>query len=399
MATLPDVKPADVKPAEATSAAVLSNDEILRYSRHLIMPEVGMEGQQKLKAAKVLCIGAGGLGSPLALYLTAAGVGTLGIVDFDVVDYTNLQRQIIHTTNDVGRKKLDSAGEKLKAINPFLNLRTFDMKLTSANALELFREFDIVADGTDNFPTRYLVNDACVLTGKPNVYGSIFRFEGQASVFATDDGPCYRCLYPEPPPPGLVPSCAEGGVLGILPGLVGVIQATETIKLILGQGDSLVGRLLLVDALGMKFRELKLRKNPDCPICGTHRTIHELIDYDQFCGIRGQEEPSGNDIPSISVGELKKKLDAKADVFILDVREPHEYQICNLNGYLIPLGDLPKRMNELDSSREIVAHCKMGGRSAKAVNLLRRAGFTKVYNLTGGILAWADQVDPKMPKY
>ncbi|MGA7078011.1 MAG: molybdopterin-synthase adenylyltransferase MoeB, partial [Terriglobales bacterium] len=279
MATL-----SEVKPAPATSETVLSNDEILRYSRHLIMPEVGMEGQQKLKAAKVLCIGAGGLGSPLALYLTAAGVGTLGIVDFDVVDYTNLQRQIIHTTNDVGRKKLDSAAEKLKAINPFLNLRTFDMKLTSANALELFREFDIVADGTDNFPTRYLVNDACVLTGKPNVYGSIFRFEGQASVFATKDGPCYRCLYPEPPPPGLVPSCAEGGVLGILPGLVGVIQATETIKLILGQGDSLAGRLLLVDALGMKFRELKLRKNPECPICGTHRTIHELIDYDQFCG-------------------------------------------------------------------------------------------------------------------
>jgi adenylyltransferase/sulfurtransferase len=404
MATLSDLKPADVKPpdvkpAEARPEAVLSNDEILRYSRHLIMPEVGMEGQQKLKAAKVLCIGAGGLGSPLALYLTAAGVGTLGIVDFDVVDYTNLQRQIIHTTADVGRKKLDSAAEKLKAINPFLNLRTFDMKLTSANALELFREFDIVADGTDNFPTRYLVNDACVLTGKPNVYGSIFRFEGQASVFATEDGPCYRCLYPEPPPPGLVPSCAEGGVLGILPGLVGVIQATETIKLILGQGDSLAGRLLLVDALGMKFRELKLRKNPDCPICGTHRTITELIDYDQFCGIRGQEEPAGNDVPSISVEELKKKLDAKADVFILDVREPHEYQICNLKGYLIPVGDLPKRVNELDSSREIVAHCKMGGRSAKAVNFLRRAGFTKVYNLSGGILAWADRVDPKMPKY
>ena len=404
MATLSDLKPADVKPpdvkpAEARPEAVLSNDEILRYSRHLIMPEVGMEGQQKLKAAKVLCIGAGGLGSPLALYLTAAGVGTLGIVDFDVVDYTNLQRRIIHTTADVGRKKLDSAAEKLKAINPFLNLRTFDMKLTSANALELFREFDIVADGTDNFPTRYLVNDACVLTGKPNVYGSIFRFEGQASVFATEDGPCYRCLYPEPPPPGLVPSCAEGGVLGILPGLVGVIQATETIKLILGQGDSLAGRLLLVDALGMKFRELKLRKNPDCPICGTHRTITELIDYDQFCGIRGQEEPAGNDVPSISVEELKKKLDAKADVFILDVREPHEYQICNLKGYLIPVGDLPKRVNELDSSREIVAHCKMGGRSAKAVNFLRRAGFTKVYNLSGGILAWADRVDPKMPKY
>ena len=262
-------------PPKPKPEAVLSNDEILRYSRHLIMPEVGMDGQQKLKAAKVLCIGAGGLGSPLALYLTAAGVGTLGIVDFDVVDYTNLQRQIIHTTNDVGRKKLDSAADKLKALNPFLNLRTFDMKLTSANALELFREFDIVADGTDNFPTRYLVNDACVLTGKPNVYGSIFRFEGQASVFATEDGPCYRCLYPEPPPPGLVPSCAEGGVLGILPGLVGVIQATETIKLILGQGDSLAGRLLLVDALGMKFRELKLRKNPDCPVCGTHRTITE----------------------------------------------------------------------------------------------------------------------------
>ncbi len=394
MATLTDVKPAAAQPE-----AVLSNDEILRYSRHLILPEVGMDGQRKLKAARVLCIGAGGLGSPLALYLAAAGVGTLGLVDFDVVDYTNLQRQIIHSTNDVGRKKLDSAADKLTALNPFLNLRTFDMKLTSANALELFREFDIVADGTDNFPTRYLVNDACVLTGKPNVYGSIFRFEGQASVFATEEGPCYRCLYPEPPPPGLVPSCAEGGVLGIMPGLVGVIQATETIKLILGQGDSLAGRLLLVDALGLKFRELKLRKNPDCPVCGTHRTITQLIDYDQFCGIRGQEEPAGNDIPAMSVEELKKKLDAKADVFILDVREPHEYQICNLRGYLIPVGDIPKRASELDSSREIVAYCKVGGRSAKAVNFLRRAGFTKVYNLTGGINAWADRIDPKMPKY
>ncbi|MBZ5656094.1 MAG: molybdopterin-synthase adenylyltransferase MoeB [Acidobacteriia bacterium] len=390
MATLPDVKPVE---------AVLSNDEILRYSRHLIMPEVGMEGQQKLKAAKVLCIGAGGLGSPLALYLGAAGVGTLGIVDFDVVDYTNLQRQIIHTTDDVGRKKLDSAADKLKAINPFLNLRLFETKLTSANALELFREFDIIADGTDNFPTRYLVNDACVLTGKPNVYGSIFRFEGQASVFATEEGPCYRCLYPEPPPPGLVPSCAEGGVLGILPGLVGVIQATETIKLILGVGDSLAGRLLLVDALGMKFRELKLRKNPDCPACGKNRTITKLIDYEEFCGIRGQEEPAGNDVPAISVEELKKKLDAKADIFVLDVREPHEYQICNLKGYLIPVGDLPKRVNELDSSREIIAHCRSGVRSAKAVNFLRRSGFKKVYNLTGGILAWADRVDPTMPKY
>jgi adenylyltransferase/sulfurtransferase len=389
MATLTEAKP----------EAVLSNDEILRYSRHLIMPEVGMEGQQKLKAAKVLCIGAGGLGSPLALYLGAAGVGTLGIVDFDVVDYTNLQRQIIHTTDDVGRKKLDSAADKLKAINPFVNLRTFETKLTSANALELFREFDIIADGTDNFPTRYLVNDACVLTGKPNVYGSIFRFEGQASVFATEEGPCYRCLYPEPPPPGLVPSCAEGGVLGILPGLVGVIQATETIKLILGVGDTLAGRLLLVDALGMKFRELKLHKNPDCPACGKHRTITKLIDYEEFCGIRGQEEPAGNDVPAITVEELKKKLDAKADIFVLDVREPHEYQICNLKGYLIPVGDLPKRVNELDSSREIIAHCRSGVRSAKAVNFLRRSGFKKVYNLTGGILAWADKIDTTMPKY
>jgi len=389
MATLTEAKP----------EAVLSNDEILRYSRHLIMPEVGMEGQQKLKAAKVLCIGAGGLGSPLSLYLTAAGVGTLGIVDFDVVDYTNLQRQIIHTTNDVGRKKLDSAAEKLKAINPFINLRTFETKLTSANALDLFREFDIIADGTDNFPTRYLVNDACVLTGKPNVYGSIFRFEGQASVFATEEGPCYRCLYPEPPPPGLVPSCAEGGVLGILPGLVGVIQATETIKLILGQGDPLIGRLLLIDALGMKFRELKLRKNPDCPVCGKHPTVKELIDYNEFCGIRGEEAPVANDVPTISVEELKQKLDAKTDIFILDVREPHEYQICHLNGYLIPVGDLPKRVHELDSSREIIAHCRSGVRSARAVNFLRRAGFKKVYNLTGGILEWADKIDPTMPKY
>ncbi len=328
----------------------LTNDEILRYSRHLIMPEVGMEGQQKLKAARVLCIGAGGLGSPLALYLGAAGVGTLGIVDFDVVDYTNLQRQIIHTTADVGRKKLDSAAEKLKAINPFLNIRKFETRLSSENALELFREFDIIADGTDNFPTRYLVNDACVLTGKPNVYGSIFRFEGQASVFATEDGPCYRCLYSEPPPPGLVPSCAEGGVLGILPGLVGVIQATEVIKLILGKGDPLIGRLLLVDALGMKFRELKLRKNPDCPACGTHRTITKLIDYNEFCGIRGeeksqeksQEKPVEAGIPEMQVEELKRRLDAGDDLFVLDVREPHEYQICHINGHLIPLGDLPR---------------------------------------------------------
>ena len=389
MATLTEVQP----------AATLTNDEILRYSRHLIMPEVGMEGQKKLKAARVLCIGAGGLGSPLALYLAAAGVGTLGIVDFDVVDYTNLQRQIIHSTADVGRKKLDSAAEKLKAINPFLNIRKFETRLSSDNALELFRDFEIIADGTDNFPTRYLVNDACVLTGKPNVYGSIFRFEGQASVFAMKEGPCYRCLYPEPPPPGLVPSCAEGGVLGILPGLVGVIQATEAIKLILGKGDPLIGRLLLVDALGMKFRELKLRKNPDCPVCGKHPSITKLIDYNEFCGIRGEEKPMEVGVPEIQVEELKSRLDSGEDVFVLDVREPHEYQICNINGYLIPLGDLPKRVHELDSSREIVAHCRSGARSAKAVDFLRQAGFKKVHNLAGGILAWADRVDPKMPKY
>src|SRR5499433_3831048 len=299
MTTITEAKP---------ETATLDNDEILRYSRHLIMPEVGMEGQQKLKAARVLCIGAGGLGSPLAVYLAAAGVGTLGIVDFDVVDFTNLQRQIIHTTADVGRKKLESAAEKLKAINPFLNVRTFETRLSSDNALDLFREFDIIADGTDNFPTRYLVNDACVLTGKPNVYGSIFRFEGQASVFATEEGPCYRCLYPEPPPPGLVPSCAEGGVLGILPGLVGVMQATEVIKLILGKGEPLIGRLLLIDALGMKFRELKLRKNPECPVCGAHPTVTQLIDYNEFCGIRGEETPvtTSSVIPEIQPEELKR---------------------------------------------------------------------------------------------
>src|SRR4051812_9558059 len=307
----------------------LSNEEVLRYSRHLIMPEVGMEGQQKLKAAKVLCIGTGGLGSPLALYLTAAGVGTLGLVDFDVVDYTNLQRQIIHSTPDVGRPKLDSAAEKLRALNPYVDIRKFETRLTSANALEMFREFDVIADGTDNFPTRYLVNDACVLTGKPNVYGSIFRFEGQASVFATKDGPCYRCLYPEPPPPGLVPSCAEGGVLGILPGLVGVIQATEVIKLILGKGSPLIGRLLLVDALSMRFRELKLRKNPECPVCGENPTVTELIDYEHFCGIvpeTKEEKAVKNGVPQLSVKEYKQRIDAGENLFLLDVREPYEYQ-------------------------------------------------------------------------
>jgi adenylyltransferase/sulfurtransferase len=390
MATTVELKP---------ETATLTNDEIQRYSRHLIMPEVGMEGQQKLKTARVLCVGTGGLGSPLALYLTAAGVGTLGIVDFDVVDVTNLQRQIIHSTADVGRKKLDSAEEKLKAINPYINIRKFETRLSSENALDIFRDFDIIADGTDNFPTRYLVNDACVLTGKPNVYGSIFRFEGQASVFATEEGPCYRCLYPEPPPPGLVPSCAEGGVLGILPGLVGVMQATEVIKLILGAGEPLIGRLLLIDALGMKFRELKLRKNPDCPACGTHPTVSKLIDYNEFCGIRGEEKPVETGIPEMQVEELKRRLDAGDDLFVLDVREPHEYQICNIGGHLIPLGDLPNRVSELDSSREIVAHCRSGVRSGKAVAFLQQAGFRKVHNLAGGILAWADKIDPKMPKY
>jgi adenylyltransferase/sulfurtransferase len=378
----------------------LTNEEVLRYSRHLIMPEVGMEGQQKLKAAKVLCIGTGGLGSPLVLYLAAAGVGTLGLVDFDVVDFTNLQRQVIHFTSDVGRPKLESAKQKIAAINPFVNVKAFETRLTSQNALELFADFDIIVDGTDNFPTRFLVNDACVFTGKPNVYGSIFRFEGQASVFAAKEGPCYRCLYPEPPPPGLVPSCAEGGVLGILPGLVGLIQATEAIKLILGSGDPLIGRLLLVDALGMKFRELKLRKNPDCVVCGTHPTVTKLIDYEEFCGIRGEEKPVNKcAVPEISVEELKRRLDAKEDFILVDVREPHEYQICNLNGKLIPLNDLPRRVSELDPARETVVHCRSGQRSARAVNFLRQAGFSKVSNLSGGILAWADRIDPSVPKY
>jgi molybdopterin/thiamine biosynthesis adenylyltransferase/rhodanese-related sulfurtransferase len=382
-----------------TATTVLSNDEVLRYSRHLIMPEVGMDGQLKLKQAKVLCIGTGGLGSPLALYLAAAGIGTLGIVDFDIVDVTNLQRQVIHGTEDIGRKKLDSAADRISSMNPYVDVRKFETRLTSANAMELFRDFDIIVDGTDNFPTRYLVNDACVLSGKPNVYGSIFRFEGQASVFATKDGPCYRCLYPEPPPPGLVPSCAEGGVLGILPGLVGLIQATETIKLILGSGESLVGRLLLVDALAMRFRELKLRKNPECPVCGKNPTVTKLIDYEQFCGIRGEEKPVPATMQDMTPEELKQRLDAGDDLFVLDVREPHEYQICNIGGHLIPLNDLPKRVSELDSSREIVVHCKMGGRSAKAVDFLKQAGFGKVHNLAGGINAWAERVDTKMPKY
>src|SRR6202522_2895736 len=385
--------------AELEALPQLTNDELGRYSRHLILPEVGMEGQQRLKAAKVLCVGTGGLGSPLALYLAAAGIGTLGLVDFDTVDSSNLQRQIIHSTKDIGRKKIDSAQEKLNALNPTLNVVKHETMLTSANALDILKDYDVIADGTDNFPTRYLVNDACVLLGKPNAYGSIFRFEGQASVFATKDGPCYRCLYPEPPPPGLVPSCAEGGVLGILPGLVGVMQAPEVIKLILGVGEPLIGRLLLIDALTMKFRELKLRKNPECPVCGTHPTVTKLIDYNEFCGIRGEEKAVTNGVPEIQVEELKRRLDAKEDLFALDVREPHEYQICNIGGYLIPLNDLPNRVHELDSSREIVVHCKMGGRSAKAVAFLQQSGFSKVRNLAGGITAWSDRVDPTVPKY
>src|ERR1700678_3672779 len=385
--------------AELEALPQLTNDELGRYSRHLILPEVGLDGQRKLKAAKVLVIGTGGLGSPLSLYLAAAGIGTLGLVDFDTVDSSNLQRQIIHSTKDIGRKKIDSAQEKLNALNPHMNVVKHNTMLTSANALEIFAQYDIIADGTDNFQTRYLVNDACVLLNKPNAYGSIFRFEGQASVFCTEDGPCYRCLYPEPPPPGLVPSCAEGGVLGILPGLVGVMQATEVVKLILGIGDPLIGRLLLIDALGMKFRELKLRKNPDCPVCGKHPTVTKLIDYNEFCGIRGEEKSVSNGVPEIQVEELKRRLDGKEDFVLLDVREPHEYQICNLGGKLIPLNDLPNRINELDSSRDIVVHCKMGGRSAKAVAFLQQAGFAKVKNLAGGITAWSERVDPTVPKY
>jgi adenylyltransferase/sulfurtransferase len=386
--------------AKVAETPQLSKEEILRYSRHLIMPEVGMDGQLKLKQARVLLIGAGGLGAPLGLYLAAAGVGHLGIVDFDVVDFTNLQRQVTFSTSDVGRPKLDAAKDRLAGMNPTIDIQTYETRLTSANALDLFRDYDIIVDGTDNFPTRYLVNDACLLLGKRNVYGSIFRFEGQVSIFGAPEGPCYRCLYPEPPPPGLVPSCAEGGVLGVLPGIVGAIQAVEAIKLILGTGDPLIGRLLLFDALGMKFRELKLKKNPACPLCGPNRTITKLIDYEEFCGIRGEEAPAAaSSVPEMTPRELKQRLDRGDDLFVLDVREPHEYQICNLNGYLIPLGDLPKRVHELDSSREIVAHCRSGKRSADAAEFLRKAGFRKIWNLKGGILAWSDEVDPSVPKY
>ena len=380
----------------------LSNDEVLRYSRHLIMPEVTMEGQKRLKAAKVLCVGTGGLGAPLTMYLAAAGVGTIGLVDFDTVDVTNLQRQIVHRESSIGQPKIDSAERTLKEINPHVKIVKHEVMLTSENALEIIKDYDIVADGTDNFQTRYLVNDACVLLGKPNVYGSIFRFEGQASVFYAKDGPCYRCLYPEPPPPGLVPSCAEGGVLGVLPGIIGVIQAIETVKLILSEGQPLVGRLILFNALKMSFRELKLRKNPECPICSAHPTLTHLIDYDEFCGIgRGNEsEETLADSEEITARELKAKIDRGDKFTLIDVREPHEYAIAKIPGAkLVPLATVKDRLHEFDTAGDIVVQCKMGGRSAQALQVLKQAGFKKVKNLVGGITAWSNDVDPTVPKY
>ncbi|ABY36676.1 MAG TPA: molybdopterin-synthase adenylyltransferase MoeB [Chloroflexus aurantiacus] len=383
------------------SEVTLSNEEIARYSRHLIMPEVGMAGQRRLKQGSVLLIGTGGLGSPLALYLAAAGVGHIGLVDFDVVDASNLQRQIVHGTSTVGVAKTESAKRRLQDLNPYIEITTYETQITSQNALDLMRPYDVIVDGTDNFPTRYLTNDACVLLGKPNVYGSIFRFEGQATVFsARDGGPCYRCLYPEPPPPGLVPSCAEGGVLGVLPGVIGTIQATEVIKLLTGIGEPLIGRLLLYDALSMRFRELKLRRNPSCPVCGDHPTITELIDYEQFCGI-APEEPTLSNQFEITPRELAEWLERPDRPFLLDVRNPYEVAIASIPGTdkLIPLDQLPERINELDSAREMVVYCRSGVRSGRAVELLKTAGFRKVKNLVGGILRWADDVDPSLPKY
>jgi adenylyltransferase/sulfurtransferase len=390
---------------DRASAAALSADEIRRYARHLIMPEVAMDGQKRLKAAKVLCIGTGGLGSPLSLYLAATGVGTIGLVDFDVVDVSNLQRQIIHFSSDVGRPKVTSAQEKLEAINPGLKIIRHEHPIDSSNALDIFAGYDVIVDGTDNFPTRYLVNDACVLLGKPNVYGSIFRFDGQASVFFAPHGPCYRCLYPEPPPPDLVPNCAEGGVLGILPGLIGVVQATETVKLILGTGRPLIGRLVLYDALDMTFREMKVRKNPKCPLCGPNPTITGLIDYQQFCGVRGAEpepQPAESATPgdTITALELKALSDRGQRPFLLDVRNPEEIAICRIDGStVIPLPELAERIDELDPAVRMVVHCKSGMRSAKAIALLRPRGFTRLQNLTGGILAWIKDVDPSLPSY
>ncbi len=386
-----------------TDQMELSQNEVRRYARHIIMPEVGLEGQKKLKQARVLLIGAGGLGSPSSLYLAAAGVGTIGLVDFDVVDASNLQRQIIYGTRDVGRAKLDSARERLLDVNPEITVETHEVRLQSDNALDILEGYDIVVDGTDNFPTRYLVNDACVLLGKPNVYGSIFRFEGQVSVFYAKEGPCYRCLFREPPPPGLVPSCAEGGVLGVLPGIVGTLQANETIKLIIGQGEPLIGRLLLFDALRMRFRELRLRKDPDCPICGENPTVRQLIDYEEFCGVTQallESQATLSQVPAITATELKARLDAGAAVRVIDVREPHEWNICNLEmAELAPIGSFPGQLNSLDSAEEIVVICRTGRRSAHAVRLLQEIGFRKVYNLTGGLHAWSDELDPTMPKY
>ncbi|HSW51429.1 MAG TPA: molybdopterin-synthase adenylyltransferase MoeB [Bryobacteraceae bacterium] len=386
---------------EQLAGGQLTNEEILRYSRHLIIPDVGVEGQLKLKRAKVLLVGAGGLGSPLGLYLAAAGVGRIGIVDFDVVEASNLQRQIIHATSDIGRKKLDSAAEAIGDLNPGVRVDRYETALSSHNALEILGDYDVVVDGTDNFPARYLVNDACVLLGKPNVYGSVYRFEGQATVFACPGGPCYRCLHPEPPPPGAVPSCAEGGVLGVLPGLIGMVQATETVKLILGAGASLVGRLLLYDALAMRFREVTLRRDAGCPVCGENPVLRELIDYQAFCGFaKADEQPSASGGVEMDVTELKAKLDGGERVVLIDVREPHEYQICRLPGaVLIPLGQLPGRVEELDPSAELVVFCRTGVRSAKAVALLTGTGFRGARNLRGGIAAWSEKIDPGFPKY
>ena len=381
----------------------LSQEEILRYSRHLIMPEVGMDGQEKIKKASILLIGCGGLGSPLSMYLAAAGIGRLGLVDFDLTDFTNLQRQVAFGTQDVGRPKVDATKDRIKQINPNVEVTTYRTKLTADNVMDIFKEYDIIIDGTDNFPTRYLVNDACVFLKKPNVYGSIFRFEGQATVFWAEKGPCYRCLYPEPPPPGMVPSCAEGGVLGILPGTIGLIQATEAVKLILGKGDSLTGRLLLYNAMDMKFREVKLQKDPECPVCSANPSITKLIDYEQFCGIGlGQEEATvdTNGIPEITVQQLKAKIDKKEKFTLVDVREPHEYQIGKIPGSrLIPLGEIAVRAAELDTADEIILQCRSGGRSAKALQTLSGMGFKRLKNLRGGILAWSKEIDPNVPQY
>ena len=391
--------------AGGSAATALSNEEIQRYSRHLIMPEVGMSGQRKLKEASVLLVGTGGLGSPAAMYLAAAGVGHIGLLDYDVVDASNLQRQVIHGQSTVGIKKVESAAQRMRDINPHIEITPHDTLLDSSNALEIFKDYDIIADGTDNFPTRYLVNDACTLLGKPNVYASIFRFEGQLSIFWAKEGPCYRCLYPEPPPPGLVPSCAEGGVLGILPGVVGVLQATETVKLILGSGDPMIGRLMLFDALGMKFRELKLRKDPNCALCGEQPTVTELIDYQNFCGMEANdhEAEAGDDNVDISAQELHTQLAPEKNGSrpkLLDVREPHEWEICHLEGAtLIPLGELQGRMHELDTADNIVLYCKMGARSLRALRTLQGAGFRKLKNLRGGINAWSRQVDSSVPLY